>query len=323
MAAGTVGDDLVLVVALGAANAGLATVGYTLKNGDGTTLQARTVSGVSEIGDGWYTVTVAGAVWTAVGAFRADWDIATAYKASEDIFIAVDAAADTPGTTTLLARLTATRAGLLDNLDAAISSLPSAAAIAAAVWAAGGRTLSSVSAIVAGVWDELLAGHTTAGSAGKDLASAGVAGDPWGVDISSGYTGNEAGAVLEAVNAKTALITTGTSITLVAPVLASGKVALVQGDDYLAADGRALQWSSSSWPVLTSATVVLHLENYADETATLTGGVVSASEAQVELTAVQTAALDPVSWRYALKATLTDGSVVTLATGELAVAVRP
>lgn len=49
------------------------------------------------------------------------------------------AGGDTAGTTTLLARLTSTRAALLDNLDAAVSG------IAAAVWAVATRTLTAIS----------------------------------------------------------------------------------------------------------------------------------------------------------------------------------
>jgi hypothetical protein len=56
MPAGEVGKDLVLVAALGTGNTGLATVGYTLKNADGTTKQDRTTTGVTEIGGGWYRV---------------------------------------------------------------------------------------------------------------------------------------------------------------------------------------------------------------------------------------------------------------------------
>lgn len=51
------------------------------------------------------------------------------------------AGSDTPGTATLLARLTAPRAGNLDNLDAAVSTRSSHAA--GDVWAVGSRTLTA------------------------------------------------------------------------------------------------------------------------------------------------------------------------------------
>lgn len=79
------------------------------------------------------------------------------------------AGGDTSGTTTLLSRLTATRAGLLDNLDAAISSLPSAASITTAVWAAGTRTLTGFGSLVSDIWAAATSGLTTVGSIGKLL----------------------------------------------------------------------------------------------------------------------------------------------------------
>ena len=63
------------------------------------------------------------------------------------------AGADTSGTTTLLSRLTSTRAGYLDNLSAAP---PTASAIASAVWGAATRTLTTAidnsSTIASAVW---------------------------------------------------------------------------------------------------------------------------------------------------------------------------
>src|SRR5574337_377372 len=53
---------------------------------------------------------------------------------------------DSSGVTTLLSRLTSTRAGLLDNLDATISGIP------AAVWSAGTRTLTSFGTLIADIW---------------------------------------------------------------------------------------------------------------------------------------------------------------------------
>lgn len=38
-------------------------------------------------------------------------------------------------------------------------------------------------------WDELISGHLTAGTTGAKLNAAGNAGDPWSVNISTGYTG--------------------------------------------------------------------------------------------------------------------------------------
>lgn len=61
------------------------------------------------------------------------------------------AGGDTSGTTTLLSRLTGTRAGLLDNLDAAISSLTALfTAIKGAGWVAGDN-LHAINGAIAGV----------------------------------------------------------------------------------------------------------------------------------------------------------------------------
>jgi hypothetical protein len=68
---------------------------------------------------------------------------------------------DSSGITTLLTRITSTRALLLDNLsgiDAPISSLPSS--------------------ISDSVWDAVAADHNTAGSTGAKLNAAGASGDP-------------------------------------------------------------------------------------------------------------------------------------------------
>lgn len=53
------------------------------------------------------------------------------------------------------------------------------------------------------VWDEVLSGHTTAGTAGKGLIDSSSAGNPWSTDLVSGYTGTQAGNILNAVKAKT------------------------------------------------------------------------------------------------------------------------
>lgn len=74
------------------------------------------------------------------------------------------AGADTAGTTTLLARLTSGRASNLDNLDAAVSG------VAASVWAAGTRTLTSFGTLAADVWNVLTASLSNANTIGKRIA---------------------------------------------------------------------------------------------------------------------------------------------------------
>jgi hypothetical protein len=52
------------------------------------------------------------------------------------------------------------------------------------------------------IWDEAIAGHLTAGTTGYKLNAAGGAGDPWDIDISTGYTG-KAGELMRRVDQDT------------------------------------------------------------------------------------------------------------------------
>jgi hypothetical protein len=137
------------------------------------------------------------------------------------------AGADTSGTTTLLARLTSTRAGLLDNLDAAVSSRlatsgytapdnTDAAAAASnttnlpallenasgyrftnhALMQAPSASGPTLSQIVNGVWDEAISGHLTSGSTGAKLNSAASAGDPLNVTVPGSYADHTVGKII-------------------------------------------------------------------------------------------------------------------------------
>lgn len=68
-----------------------------------------------------------------------------------------------------------------DNLPAtpaSTSDIPTAAAVADAVW------------------DEIMAGHVAAGSAGEALAAASAAGDPWNTTLPGAYTAGKAGYII-------------------------------------------------------------------------------------------------------------------------------
>ena len=80
------------------------------------------------------------------------------------------AGADTSGTTTLLSRLTATRAGNLDNLDATVSSRSSHSA--ADVWAVTTRTLSSFGTLAADVASAVWGAVTRTLTAGTNIVLA-------------------------------------------------------------------------------------------------------------------------------------------------------
>ena len=107
-------------------------------------------------------------------------------------------------------------------------------------------TLSEISGAVAdGVWDEATSGHTTAGTTGKALIDSGAAGNPWSTDLATGYSGTQAGNILNNVKSQTDLIQAGGTVNVTTPVTASGQLAspLIIGDDYLAANGRRFRWT--------------------------------------------------------------------------------
>ena len=107
-------------------------------------------------------------------------------------------------------------------------------------------TLSEISGAVAdGVWDEATSGHTTAGTTGKALIDSGAAGNPWSTDLATGYSGTQAGNILNNVKSQTDLIQAGGTVTVSTPVTESGQLAspLIIGDDYLNANGRAFSWT--------------------------------------------------------------------------------
>lgn len=108
----------------------------------------------------------------------------------------------------------------------------------------------------------------------------------------------------------------------------SETLTLVRGDTYDDGDSnRPLQWSSSTFPILTGATINLYMRSVSapNDVQTFSGTVVNATTAQIELTSTQTAAFDYSSnknqpaYTYSLVATLADASVVTLSRGNVVV----
>ena len=137
--------------------------------------------------------------------------------------------------------------------------------------------------------------------------------------ISGGKTA-AIGGQLQDVRAKTNLLGTAT-VTFSSPVAASGNLELKRGDDYRAVDGRHLQWSRDTWPDLTGAAISFIIQNPATlqvAGAVVTGGV-GTQVVRVELTSVQTAGLPVLVDKYYVQATLANGHVLTLATGECVV----
>jgi hypothetical protein len=112
----------------------------------------------------------------------------------------------------------------------------------------GGSALSAnglQDEIADAVWDEATSGHTTAGTTGKALIDSGAAGNPWTTDLSTGYSGTEAGNILNQVKGQTDLIQSGGTVFVTSPVTSTGQLAspLIIGDDYLAANGRRFRWT--------------------------------------------------------------------------------
>ena len=103
--------------------------------------------------------------------------------------------------------------------DAEPHSIPEDAFVSGALSA---RVLAAdaVGEIADGIWDEATSGHTTAGTTGKALIDSGAAGNPWSTDLATGYSGTEAGNILNEVKAKTDTITGNQTIN-VYPVSAS------------------------------------------------------------------------------------------------------
>jgi len=187
------------------------------------------------------------------------------------------------------------------------------------------------------VWDEALAGHAGAGTAGAALSAAGTAGDPWSIDIPGSYADGTAGQklgdimddledggrtdlLIDAIKAQTDALD-GYTVTVVSPVADSGTVTLYAGDDYDDTHGRALTFSLavSGVPDLTAATVVMKTQ---ESSWTATSCTSDGTDWTVlfEPTAADTAALGNLRQTYEVEATLSDGDVATLVTGTLVVA---
>lgn len=94
-----------------------------------------------------------------------------------------NAPGDSSGVTTLLSRLSSTRAGYLDNLN--------------------GLTLAG---IADAAWDEAMSGHLTSGTTGAALNAAGSAGDPWSTSYPGTYASGTFGYTLKKIKQQADLI---------------------------------------------------------------------------------------------------------------------
>jgi hypothetical protein len=107
-----------------------------------------------------------------------------------------------------------------------------------------GGSAPTAAAIADAVWDEVISGHLTSGSTGAALNAAGGSGDPWSSSLPGAYVAGQAGKMLADINGKAALITSG-SVQFTSMVNTDGYIDgdIIIGDDYLAANGRAFQWT--------------------------------------------------------------------------------
>jgi carbon monoxide dehydrogenase subunit G len=131
------------------------------------------------------------------------------------------------------------------DIHALQAGVVTSAAFAANWFTAAGLASDAVTEVVNGVWNEPTSGHTTAGTTGKALIDSGAAGNPWSTDLATGYSGTQAGNILNNVKSQTDLIQAGGTVTVSTPVTESGQLAspLIIGDDYLNANGRAFSWT--------------------------------------------------------------------------------
>jgi hypothetical protein len=128
------------------------------------------------------------------------------------------AGGDTSGTTTLLTRLSGTRAGYLDNLSGgavalaagvivttnndktgySLTTLPALPTdwISAASVSAAAVTKIQAGISAASVWDLATTGHTTSGTFGAAMQAAGSSGDPWATNLPGSYGAGTAGNIL-------------------------------------------------------------------------------------------------------------------------------
>lgn len=118
--------------------------------------------------------------------------------------------------------------------------------------------------------------------------------------------------------------TEGVYITVASPILPSGDIEIVAGDDYYNADGRAIPFTIVGFPSIVGATIHFSVHEFdgGEGVAVLSSVVgvpVDATHAYVELSNTQTSLLIPDgNYRYDLQATLVGSShKVTLGSGSL------
>jgi len=188
------------------------------------------------------------------------------------------------------------------SYTAPLDATATQAAAAAALTAYDPATGAEVAALPGAILDDE---EVSAGvSVRTALAAAGSAADPLLNTVPGSYARGTAGHALGRI--------ANGQLTIVQPVLDDGFFRIVPGRDYLADDGMAFTFSSTSWPTLPEGTTVEFI--FGDET--LDGERTGDQTVRLEVTAAQgTALAEARSGRqhYDIVATLPSNSVIGLA----------
>ena len=111
----------------------------------------------------------------------------------------------------------------------------------------------------------------------------------------------------------------GSVITVLSPVLAGGNVNIIQGDVYEAIDGRRLEWSNSGWSIGVASTIIVVIRGVK----AFAGVRISGTEAGLEMTSAETAALAIGIFDFYVQEIQADTERITLLEGQWTTSPRP
>lgn len=166
-------------------------------------------------------------------------------------------------------------------------------------------------------------GGTYAATADALQALAASGSNPWTVAANSATDPTTFGGLVANINLHTNLLTTGTTTFLIStPGVTPSGFSIVQGDDYLTADGRAVIVSVPSTPSLAGGTAVTWFTNLSSETirysCTTTFALNGSNyDLSINIPKVVTSLLIPgTNYRADVQVTLADGDRLTVAQGK-------
>jgi hypothetical protein len=261
----------------------------------------------TEVGGGLYTYTHSGANVASNGNWRAVFHTATTTVDSQDVFALIQVGR--AGTPNLDAAITSRLASASytapptasDVWSVSTRTLSSAgtAGVAAAVWAFGGRTLTSLTdlfgEIRTAVWGALKSAYAGATTMGGAMNAASAAGDPLlnpGGEYPDGTIGGEMDAVYRRVTA-------GPVRVVSAGPDEAGVITILPGDAYGPDHSNAISIPIPSAPSLTDATLNFTVDGmtFVPPVVPTVTGSGETRLAVVTLTAAQSAQCDGLSWR--------------------------